>query len=441
MAGSLAGSSVPSVGGSFAGVTEPGALGLVEQPAASVRGPGPELAIDLGLLHTGLNTQLDNWDSPLKTGNPALQPTLLLSVPVGPLGFGAAVHSSYLRGQDLDPEGPQRFYGVRSGLSLIEGDLTASARPLDTLSFGAGARIGLLQYDAFKSTDLAATLNPALDPTPPLPYGEPLLEGSQAVGPLSQTTVSWIVGAALHFDVLQLDVSYRPAWKTTMVGPVQLVPSSDLQTSIDGRLEVTLTMPAHLMLGARIPVGSRWTLVPEVEWVGWARSGRNTLTISGLTLSATDPLLDELLGASGLSQADFLTSSEGTTETDSHWHDVVNGSLQTLWEPADDLELRAQLAVAPSAVETRWLHTSNLDFGTIVLGLGAAWQVAPQVRLALGGQHYRGLPRRVVDSPYDLEAPRDGAPALPSANGSYRLSLWRAGLTLQLMIPSQRESS
>jgi long-subunit fatty acid transport protein len=361
-------------------------------------------------------------------------------VPLGPVGFGAAVHGSYLRTGNTEPDSPQRFFSIRSAISLLEGDVTMSIRPLDALSFGAGVRVGVFSYESVKATDLAATLNPSLAPDPLLPVGDPLLEGTQTIGPLSQLTASWLVGATLHLERAQIDLSFRPAWRTTMSGPVQLVPSNVLTTQIDGNVEIELGVPAHLLLASRVQVHDRWILIPEVEWVGWAPSSRATATVSGLQLTSSDPLLNSVLGASGLSEADFLASSEGTQDNDLQWHDVFNGSMQVLYLPAEAWEVRGGLGLAPGAVPDQWVTPANLDFTSIVVSAGARWWPAPALGVALSGQRYQTVTRTITTSPYSMTDPPEGLGIFPSGNGRYALSLWRVGLGLQLMIPSRSES-
>ncbi len=435
LAGSLAATEVPSVGGGFAGPTEAGALGVIFQPAAAVRGAGPELAIDLGGIATRLQTQADNWDAPIVSSGVTTQPTLMFALPFGPVAIGGAFHGSYVRGSDSSPVGDQRFYTVLSTFSLIEGDLFVAARPIDALSFGGGVRIGQMEYESSKATELGVTLNNAFEVDPPFPIGEPLLEGTQQLGPIKQMTASWAAGVSLHLDPVQVDLSVRPGWPVKLAGPVQLVPSNDLSTSIDGRIDLVVKLPPHLLLASRIVVAPGWTVVPQVEWVGWRYASQNNAVISDLRLSSSDRALNAVLESSGLSEADFLASSEGPLNADLGWHDVINPALQVIWEPDPVIEVRAGMGYSPAAIPNRVLTSSNIDFGAVLLKLATRWNGNRYVRVGLTGERYQTFNRVVVDSGYEWTNGEGDLDPLPNFNGRYSLDMWRASLTLQVMLP------
>jgi hypothetical protein len=88
-------------------------------------------------------------------------------------------------------------------------------------------------------------------------------------------------------------------------------------------------------------------------------------------------------------------------------------------------------------VRTTYVNPANVDFGSLVLDVGAAWRPVPAVRVGLSGQRYQTFARKVRDSPYSMTDPPADLDTFPSGNGDYRLSLWRFGLTMQLMIPTR----
>lgn len=445
LAGTLSGMSLPSVGGTFAGPTESGAMGVVFQPAAAHRGEAPELAVDVAAVATSFQQRLDGWDETVGNRGTSVQPTLMLAVPVGRFGFGAAVHSSYLRSTNYDPQGPQRLFIVDSNVSLYQVDLLASGQVFEWLSLGAGLRLGMASYRNHKGLDLAATLNAAGTVDPPLPVNDPLFQGSQTIGPLRRFGASFVLGASTRFDVglagpLQFDVSFRPNWRFRMQGPVQLRPSEALNATVDGTIDLELNFPAHVFLAGRIPVTEKWTVIAETQWIGWKRASRNQANISGLYLSSSDPALREVLESAGLTEADFIKSQEGPTDADLQWTDVFDASLSTVFTPHPDWEVRGGLGFSPSAIPSHLTTPSNVDFGVITFQAGAAWQPHPAVRVGVGLERYQGLTRRVTDSPYRLENPEPGTKVQPSGNGSYAFGLWRAGLTLQAFIPSRKQS-
>lgn len=440
-AGSLSGTSLPSVGGSFSGVTEAGARGVIFQPAAAGRGDAPELAIDVAAVATSFAQQLDGWEAPVTNQGVSVQPTLMLAIPLGRFGIGAAVHSSYLRSTNYDPEGPQNLFIVQSNVSLYEFDLSGSYEPTTWLALGAGLRVGMASYRNVKGTDLGATLNASGALSPALPVGDPLLQGTQSLGPMRSFGASFVVGAAFTFPFAQFDVAFRPNWRFSLRGPVQLQPSTALDTTVEGDIDLKLNFPAHVHVGARVPVTKTFTVVPELEWVGWKRASRNEAEISNLYLSSSDPALREVLEQSGISEADFIKSQEGPTDGDLKWHNIVNASMQTVWQVHEDWEVRAGVGFSPSAIPDRLVTPSNVDFGVVTFRAGAAWQPHPVARIGLGLERYQGLTRSIRDSPYRLTGPDPGVKVQPSGNGRYAFSLWRAGLTVQLFVPQKRKAS
>lgn len=436
VASSVAGLAVPGVGGGFAGPAEHGALGVLHAPTAAVMGDRPEIALDLGYLHNQLTIRLDGLEEPYADTDRSPQPTLMAAVPFGPVGIGLGLQVPFLRGSEEDADTPLRLYTITSTIQFIEADLEVAVRPHPWFAVGAGLRVGRFTYEGSHAIDTGAMLNAALDPEPALPIGEPLLQGTQAIAPASVVAFSWVVGATLTVpDGPELVAAFRPPWVTRATHGLQFVPSDDLAASIDGQVEVRLAMPAQLDLAARLPIG-RVTVIPELQWVGWGRTGRLGASVTDLQLSASDPVLNGLLGAAGLAEADFVTSQEGDRTSDLGWHDVVNLGLQTAFAASETVEVRAGVWRAPSAVRSAAVHPGNVDFGRWDLRGGAAWQPVPALRLMASVDWMPGSTRTIRDSMYTLEDPPAGVDALPSANGQYALRLWRAGLTVVLSLPS-----
>jgi long-subunit fatty acid transport protein len=433
VAGSIAGLGVP--GGGFAHPAEEGAFGLPYAPTAALSAPAPELLLDVGLLGSHLRTELDVWTEPLTGASVSPVPTLAVAVPLGPVALGALFQVPYARGGGGDPAGPQRFYSGASSLRLLEQQLTAAVRPVDALALGAGLRVGELSYRATRSIDTAAMLNSSLSPELALPVGDPLLEGTQTLSGVDGVGVSYVASAALvHPRGHQVGVAFRPPWALRGAGEVAFSPSDDLAAQVDGQVAVELVMPAHLHLSGRIEL-DRLTLLPDVEWVGWRRTGRNTATVSGLRLTSADPVLDGVLGTSGLDQADFLRSQEGDQSSDLHWRDVVNVGLAASVRATPRLDLRVGVWRSPGALELDWVHPANLDFTVWNLRAGARFDAAPALTLAASADLYAAQTRTVTTSVYSQTDPASPAQALPRADGRYAATLWRAGLTVVVRLP------
>lgn len=430
-AAGVSGSGVPGSGGGFAGATEAGALGAIYSPGAVATGGRPELLVDLGAFWQDLTFDIDDIGEIQHSAEWIPQPSGAIAIPLGRFGVGAALQGPYVRGGDDDPEGPYRFVSFDSTLQLIEADVLVGYRPHERITLGLGLRTGQVTYLSYKAVDTGDFLNDSLTVEPPLPVGDPLLEGQQRVGALSGFGVSWAasVGVRLPADV-EAHLSFRPGWRVGVSGPVVQEPSNTLNTVISGNAEVELGFPSHLILAGRIPVG-RFTFIPEVEHIGWKRTSTAQLTLSDLTLESSDPLFDGILSSSGLAEADFLTSSEGTSEVPLSWRDVVNPGLQLQWEPSPKAALRTGLWYTPTAVPDAVATASNIDFGATIVRLAGAWQPASPLRVALSAEKFFSPLRTITDS-VSVDPP-----VVPSGNGTYDLDLWRLSLSLQVFVPKQ----
>ncbi|MBX2802422.1 MAG: outer membrane protein transport protein [Myxococcales bacterium] len=429
-AAGVGGSGVPSAGGGFAGPADPGARGLFHNPAAALTGDSPELLVDVGFFAQDLDVTVLGIGVPQRTLDLIPHPSGSIAVPLGPVGLGVALHSPYSRGGDEDPNGPYRFYSIGSTLQLVETDVSAAVRVHDRLILGAGLRLGLFQFRSDSALDAGALLNDTLAPNPPLPVGDPLLEGQQRVGPMSGMSASWLVGAVVNLPAdVKVSAAFRPKWVIPVTGPVELEPANDLNTFVAGEATVRMPFPASFMLAGSVPVG-RVTLLPEVEYVGWSGASEIGLTISDLSLTSSDPLFDGVLQLSGLAEADFLASAEGDDPRLIGWHDILVPGMQVHWDTTELLDLRGGVWYGPTAVPDEVVNPGNVDFETITLRLAAAVQPHPVVRVA-----------GVVESFISPERSVSGLPApdvvLPSPDGTYDLDLWRFGATVQLFVPSK----
>lgn len=432
----ISGTSVPGAGGGFAGPTEPGALGAPSNPAAVALGEAPELLIDGAAFRRVITIALDDWDGPERQVSWAPQPSAAAAAAFGKLGVGAVFQAPYARGGPQPPDGPQRFFTVDSTLQLLEGQILAAVRPIDgppvRLSIGAGLCIGQLTYMSEKHVDTGATFNTVFDLDPPLPVGDPLLEGRQRAGAMSGWGLSWTAGASVELPAhVALDVAFQPRWRIWASGPVEQEPSIDLDALITGDGRARIAFPAHLLFGARVPVGPL-TVIGDVEWVGWSGASTATSEISGLTVTSSDPLFDAILVGSGLAEADFLASNEGTDETALGLHDVVIPGLQVQVAPIERLELRAGGWYAPAAFSDASVTPSSLDYGTVTARVAGGLQIVPQLRTALSIDHMFGLTRHITTSPYSFDAPTADGALAQSGNGTYALDVWRFGLSVQV---------
>lgn len=429
-AASLAGMNVPWVGGGFAGPSEPGALGVIFTPSTAALAPAPEVALDVGLVAVSVDFQVDALGQVAGT-LPQVQPTLMAAAPIGErFGVGAAVFAPYVRSGESDPEGPFRLFSISSTLMFLEADVIAAVRPVKWLSIGGSLRLGQFTLASTNAIDTGAMLNAALEPETPLPTGDALLEGHQTVRDVGEVTASWGVGVSLvHPKGPELHLAYRPKWTTGGEGTVELVPSDDLVARIEGDVSVALTLPPSFSLSGRLPMG-RFTAVPELEWVGWSATGRPVYDVRNLVLTTSDPLLNGILNDVGLTESALIDSQEGVRDSDMEWSDVVNFGMYGSWRFSDALAARAGVWRGGSAVADRAVSPGNLDFASWEIRAGADWRPIPKLRTAFSLAAVPPSVRTITNSKYDLTNPATPEDALPSGNGRYSLTAFRAGVTL-----------
>ena len=408
-AAGVAGTAVSGTGGGFSGPAEVGALGVFTNPAAAATGSAPELLIDFGMFRQALSMELDAWEAPAAAVYYPAQPSASLAIPIGKLGIGAAFQVPYTRGGENDPTHPIRYFSLRSTLRLVEGDVMASYRVHPNVVLGAGLRIGQLTYQSDKATDTGVSINEAFDIEPPFPEGDPFLQGEQRVGPLTGIGLSWVAGATVRLPAgAEVHLAFRPPWRVWSRGGIEQEPSVDLNAAILGNAAVRLSFPMVATLAGRIPVGPV-SLIPEIEYVGWRAAGRSTSDISDFTIASPDPLFDGLLVNAGLSEADFLSGSEGINEIDLGWRDVINPGLAAQWQPTTNTALRGGIWYAPTAMPDEVVTPSNVDFATVTLRAAGAWQPVSVARLGLTFDYLHSPERRVVTGP--------GTGGLPSGSG------------------------
>ena len=432
--GGVSGSGVPSTGGGFAGSSEPGARGVFFNPAAVNAGEAPELLVDVGMLGLGLRTDLEDFSAPSDTFGIAPQPSAAIAIPIGKLGLGASVHGPVLRAGEDDPDGEYRFLSISSELLLVQGNVSAAYALHDRVTVGAGLRVGYSRYRSDYAIDSAVLLNEALELTGDeleLPVGEPFLEGQQRVGRLLGTGLSWMAGARVRLPAdIELHAAFEPRWRIAVDGPVELEPSLDLNTQVEGQGRVELVYPMRLFVAGRVPIG-KFTVIPEFEYIGWGSADEFLVDLAGLQIASSDPAFDTLFYNLGLTEAGFLTAAEGQSVEDLSWQDVLLPSVQVEWQARPDVAVRAGLGYGPSAVPDSIVSPANVDFATWTLKLAGAWQPLPQLRVSGTGEYFYS-PLRTITGSVSTD------PSLPSGNGTYKLTLWRLGVTAQFFLAFQR---
>lgn len=410
------GASIPSWGGGWSGPGDPGARGVLYNPAASGSGEGPELLFDVGVLGLQVGYWPDTRQQPYLIRVPAPQPTITFAMPLGDrFGVGSYLHVPYLRSD------------FTSGMLFVESALLGSWQPKDWLVVGGGLRLGMSRIGATIPLDTGELINDSVPLTGDLklPLGHPLLQGDQLVTTVNRFTVSAVLATSIRVRSAWIHAVFRPPWILHSRSDILLRPSNEVDALLEGSVVVRVPLPMRAMLAATVPVG-RLTLLPEVEYVGWRQTGQLGIDLSDLRIISSDPVFNGVLASVGLAEADFLKVAEGPQRFDLGWRDIVNPGLQAQYALKDDVDLRAGVLGTMSAVSDDVLGEYNLDFMTVTFRGGAAWEVSRRVRLSGSAEWYYS-PGRVKRDANDRIAQ------------FYDLDGFRLGVTTQVFLtPRER---
>ena len=196
---------------------------------------------------------------------------------------------------------------------------------------------------------------------------------------------------------------------------------------IEGDITTELRFPHDLTLAAEVSI-DRFTLVPEIAWVGWSSWATVRSEPGELTLGSTDSSMESFLEGLGLTEAAFLNSDEPTI-TNNGTRDVWMPGIGVQLEASKALQLRAGLYYAPNAVPDQAMHPGNQDWPTTNLQLAGLVHPGERVSLGLSLDAYTAPIRTVTNSMFDPTNDSSTGTDLPSGNGEYELSLLRVGAT------------
>ena len=411
-AAGVEGASIPAWGGGWAGPGDPGARGVLYNPVASGTGEAPEILVDVGVLGLQVAYWPDVTQDPTLVRVPAPHPTLTAAFPIGDrFGVSTYFHAPYVRSD------------FTTGLLFLESALQGSWRATDRFVLAGGVRLGMSRVGATIPLDTGALVNDSLDLDEDLalPEGDPFLEGDQLVQQKNTFTASPVVAASVRVGkATWIHGVFRPPWIIRARPAIRLRPSNELDALLEGNVQVRVPLPLRATLAATIPVG-RFTLLPEVEYVGWQQTSFVRITPSDLRVVSSDPVFNKVLASVGLAEGGFLEVAEGPQNFDLGWRNVVHGGVQGQFEVNADVDLRAGLLWTTAAVGPAAFSEFNLDFATLALRGGAAWDVSRRVRLSFSAEYFASPPRERRD---------DGGGLVEF----YDLDMWRAGITTQIFL-------
>ena len=157
LASTNAGMGLSPLGGGFAGVSEPGVMGLGLNPAAA-KSETIEGAIDAGLSVYSLGVALDGAEQVGASGSSPM-PYVAITIPVKDVGLGAYFMVPYGGGADFPADGAQRFHVISTESYLMEGGLSVAYQPVRWVRGGASFRVGHATLTKRAAINTASLLN------------------------------------------------------------------------------------------------------------------------------------------------------------------------------------------------------------------------------------------------------------------------------------------
>jgi long-subunit fatty acid transport protein len=426
---SPSGLGLPGYGGGLSSPSQDGAQGLALNPAAA-HPERPEVMLDAGYIRYRYGFQLEGAD-PVPGQSHDLLPYLAAAVPLGPVGLGINGGLPYARSGSSEAVGPQRFHTIVGRLMLMELDLSLAWQATPWLTVGASARGGRTQYRSIVAIDSGAMVNSLLGEEL-APLGDPLLEGTRSVESATGWAWGWTLGARVALDSgLAFAAGYRSPTHTTIHGPVQIVPSNDLNMALEGDLVGSFAFPPEAFVASAIPIGPA-ELDLEGGWIGWSSMARVQQRADDVTITSDDPILAALLASYGLDDPSLL----GTLETEGVYGlgDMFTAAVATRFPVAPRWRLLTGVYLAQAAMATEFLAPGNFDYATVDGRLVASWSPVERTTISLAGDwiHYRS--RTVTDSIYAWDNTPEQGPALPPAEGDYWFRMFRVGATVTLTL-------
>ena len=426
LASSTAGMGISPLGGGLAGLTEPGVLGLVMNPAAA-RSQSIEGAIDVGLSLYSMNAQLEG-SAAVQTSDAAPLPYIGITIPLYDFGVGLYAMTPYGGGISLPEDSPHRFHVITSKSFLLEAGLSVAYQPVEWMKAGASFRVGRGSLSKRAAINTASLVNSKTDLSPPLDTEDPLFMGEQDLD-LSGTGMGYGLGFSFYLpEQYELHLAYRSPMKVPLSGPITLLPSDDLSISVDGQAEGAIQYAREFELGLVVPAGDL-RIALSGGYVDWSPLAVLDVTVGDLKLSSNDQTAEALIVESGLNDSGLL-DTELEIKNDLGHHGTLHGGVAVGVPIGQRWLIRPGVFYAPTTLPDSSFHASIADFTSIDLRLSTAYSPTDWLTLGVSVDHFIIPDRDIKTSSLSLDNPSHSGRVLPSANGLYEMDATRVGLTV-----------
>lgn len=218
-------------------------------------------------------------------GDLAFVPSVYVVVPFDSrISFGMGVNAPFGLKTEYEPTWAGRFQGVKSDVKTLNLNPSISFKASDTVSLGFGLNYQRLQGEFTSSVNYAASIYAAT-----IGLGVPTATAlaaaaGEGLGKISGSDTAWGYNFGAIFQVspaTRLGLSYRSAIKYHLTGNADF--SRTANATVNGALNGAtsavrggdiysdIKLPDTLTFSAMTQMGSKWDLVGDLAWTGWAK--------------------------------------------------------------------------------------------------------------------------------------------------------------------------
>lgn len=278
-----------------------------------------------------------------------------LPLPGSDVWLGIGVTSPFGLGQDYGSDWFGRYDSIESSLYTVDVSLAVAYRVFDDLSVGAGLNVQSIDVRLMNAVpDTLAVGGPTVASD-----GRSVLRGDD---------VSLGFNAGVLFKPLpgtRIGIHYRSAITHTLKGRASISGLGDDLAAAEGSVnaKAEIHLPDIVSLGVAQAVGSRLTLLGEVQWFNWSRFGEVRVRPEG-------------------ADADEIVLPQDYTDS---WAFAIGGEYR--W--SDDLDLRAGVRYERTPTSDRYRSTTVPEGNNVSAGLGLSYELLEAVTIDLAAFHTR----------------------------------------------------
>lgn len=445
-----AGTGIPETGGQGAGAASADAKGLAANPAAAAGVGGTEATLDVALMVLDVRYQrapyrgTDPTNDPDRTFKPASSFNAAVVPYVGvrsdalfgkepKLGIGMSVAAPFGRLVHFTPNYPGRYHLVTIDYSTVYATPAIALRPIPALRIGLGPVVGITSVRLRQRLDLAPTLQEIAPGDPPPPPESGLLEGEVLVREAQGVSYGFTVGGLVDVgERATIGLSFLSGQSSEAHGRSKVTPSRDLTLYTKGDFTLTQNLPPIVNAGVRYRLAEKpLEFSLEGQWVGWSVNRYFHLEIENSEIASSNADMQTLI--------DFLAAQgfdvnegqviENIFDKDQYiarkYRNTWNALGGVEWQWRENVRARFQLGYDRSAIPDRTVNIGNVDFDSVVLGVGVTWTPKNRpLEIGLGISQYVSATRSVKESDFATHG-RPVEYAFPSGEGKYSAVLSR----------------